>query len=349
MIEQKIEVPQISYTVTARKDYIDIAKFIGLFLMILFHKQGILQTPLQVFGASFHMPVFFFTFGIVSSSLKPHTRWRDCLYKRFRTMMVPYLLWSAVYIGVWHIPIKKYLFIIWGSHTSITEAGGNSVLWFLPAMFIAAIIFDTLRMIILSLTVRKQLLITAFAAVACGVLSWMSFKFLVPHGYPFGLNVALSGLVFILIGSISKKAVTTAESKKLTVLLPVTALFAAATALFSWLNGIRVVMAVGVCGNYLLFVTAGVLGSVFVVLLSRCIELSLRFAVSALSYVGSHSMLYFASHYIVFNIIGDAEKLLSVPPSGSFLAQIIFVALTFAVCTVLCALESHFAPVFEGK
>ena len=89
-----------------RLAYVDIAKTLALFIVILFHKQGILQTILQRFGASFHMPIFFFLYGMTTSGGATLEKPWCGVMRRFRSLMVPYFLWSLIYVRTWSLALK---------------------------------------------------------------------------------------------------------------------------------------------------------------------------------------------------------------------------------------------------
>ena len=81
-----------------RIELIDLAKAITIFLVILGHTTGNLDTPLyRRVLYSFHMPLFFFLAGL---SIKPvpvtgRDGWQKFLHKNALALIVPYH-WSGV-------------------------------------------------------------------------------------------------------------------------------------------------------------------------------------------------------------------------------------------------------------
>lgn len=132
--------------------FVDIAKCLGIFLVILGHTGG---GYLHDWIYSFHMPFFFFISGLFIDESK-YTSLRKVLSKNFRQLIVPYIFFYIITIpfGLVHIHITKdipvscgyiwkpILGMIYGVDTfnSICYFT-NDPLWFLLALFIARIIF----------------------------------------------------------------------------------------------------------------------------------------------------------------------------------------------------------------
>ncbi len=139
-----------------RLDYLDMAKGLGMILVLIGHLQGdSIFTfspyihPLCVFIFSFHMPMFFIISGILlairNEEIKP---FKDVAKTRFRGIMIPYMWFSFFYILVviWALikgeiaPQTLYLNIWY-----ILSCYGMNVLWFLPALYFGELLFIFLR------------------------------------------------------------------------------------------------------------------------------------------------------------------------------------------------------------
>ena len=125
-----------------RKNYIDVAKLIGVMLVVYNHV-GVAYLPLKRMIASFHMPLFFIVYGVVASgrSVTGMKGWKDFILKKIRTLLVPYILWCCIYAGTLS-KSSVWLNIFYGSNKSLGVAGTNQVLWFLPVMFLACVIYQ---------------------------------------------------------------------------------------------------------------------------------------------------------------------------------------------------------------
>ena len=134
---------------TKRLDYLDMAKGIGIFFVALGHMEDI-ATGTRVWISSFHMPLFFIISGILMAVKdEPSGDFRVAVKKRFRGVIVPYLWISLSYfvIDIGNLNIVHNIDL----HTFIVDTidsatfYGMSVLWFLPALFLASIGFLFLK------------------------------------------------------------------------------------------------------------------------------------------------------------------------------------------------------------
>ena len=132
-----------------RLDHLDMAKGIGIFFVALGHMEDI-ATGTRVWISSFHMPLFFIISGILMAVKdEPAKDMREAVRKRFRGIIIPYLWFSLSYfiidIGNLNIVhnIDMRTFIV-DTIDSVTFYG-MSVLWFLPALFLASVGFLFLK------------------------------------------------------------------------------------------------------------------------------------------------------------------------------------------------------------
>lgn len=157
-----------------RKDWIDSLKGMLIFLVVVGHVVGTavhlsigIESEIYRYVYKliylFHMPAFFFVAGLV---------WRHkeqsfgaFAINKFKRLMIPYYVWGVASIVVFHLAsdlmggmreVSGYyradMFdkTIWQSLLSLLHAGGwpngegfryNSVLWFLPCMFVVQLAF----------------------------------------------------------------------------------------------------------------------------------------------------------------------------------------------------------------
>ena len=133
--------------------YLDIAKGIGMILVLLGHLQNdtvfsyspyILSLCSWIF--SFHMALFFIISGMLmavkgenAANIKVFTK------KRFKSIMVPYFWFSLIYVFIVLysllidkvVPLKTLFIQLW----YVFGMYGMNVLWFLPALFAGEILF----------------------------------------------------------------------------------------------------------------------------------------------------------------------------------------------------------------
>lgn len=144
-----------------RDSQLDILKGIGIILVVFAHTS---ETDVNSIIYLFHMPLFFF----LSGAALDYSSNKDInLLKRFKHIMVPYFLFSMLCFLYWYFvemrfrPIhessqfsgwlgsldyrwQQFINIITGFSVKSSFVY-NAVLWFLPCLFVAMIIYQALR------------------------------------------------------------------------------------------------------------------------------------------------------------------------------------------------------------
>ncbi len=125
------------------------AKGIGIFFVALGHMEDI-STGTRIWISSFHMPLFFIISGILMAvKNEPSNNLSFSVKKRFRGIIIPYLWFSLSYfvIDILNLNVVHNIDL----HTFIEDTidsaifYGMSVLWFLPALFLASVGFLFLK------------------------------------------------------------------------------------------------------------------------------------------------------------------------------------------------------------
>lgn len=132
-----------------RLDYLDMVKGVGIFFVALGHIEYI-STPLRVWISSFHMPLFFIVSGLLMAiKNEPESNLNTSISKKFKGIIIPYLWFSLAYfiIDIANVFIIKNIDgrTFWIDAISSITFYGMSVLWFLPALFLANIGFLYLK------------------------------------------------------------------------------------------------------------------------------------------------------------------------------------------------------------
>ncbi len=203
-----------------RLSYIDIAKGIGILLMVLGHNHvatavGKVYTTIY----SFHLPLFFFLSGIFFT---PHQPFRQMLIKKGIALWQPYLvtlwLFSPIYLlFIQPVPVVKYFAAtLYGTSGTIYWTDWTP-LWFLPHLFALHlycwVVFEILH---LTSDSRKQGLalivvsfpvgVALFECVSSGRLPFVSFD--IPFlqaltrlpGLPWSSDLVVATSCFFLAG-----------------------------------------------------------------------------------------------------------------------------------------------------
>jgi len=120
---------------------IDIAKGIGIILVVIGHVPVPYYKELYIGIYMFHMPLFFFLSGCFFKSGK-NVGWD--IYKKIRTILVPYFVFSI--LGNASFWLRNMLF-----HKSTNQYSligllnaSNSPLWFLGSLFVIFLIYELL-------------------------------------------------------------------------------------------------------------------------------------------------------------------------------------------------------------
>lgn len=132
-----------------RQLYLDVAKGIGIILVVLGHNQlaGARHPELQEAIFSFHMPLFFFASGMVFRMETPlptiiHRRWITLLRPYCTTMLLLALAYFAVKyrfdVGKFIVHVVKAIYAT-GRYIEWTPT------WFLPHLFLVNVVFWTLQ------------------------------------------------------------------------------------------------------------------------------------------------------------------------------------------------------------
>ena len=124
---------------TNRIEWVDIVKFVCIIMVIIAHLEA--RTEVWVaFFTPFFLPAFFFTAGYV---YKPGSSFKNFMYKKFRQLFVPWLIFSVLDIVMSQV-------ITFNAHADLPVEmkwnvlqirGCGDRLWFVAALFIAFIPF----------------------------------------------------------------------------------------------------------------------------------------------------------------------------------------------------------------
>jgi fucose 4-O-acetylase-like acetyltransferase len=209
--------------------WLDAAKGIGIIFVVMGH---IATGPLPArFIFSFHMPLFFFLSGVAFN----FSRQEQFIRRRVRSLLVPYFFFCILSFLYWFMLERHFRpsdFDVTSAFLNIFFAQGgkyifNSVMWFLPCLFVVEVCFYTVRR-----KVRSQAA-TALLVLACAVagfalsgaepfLRW----FRLPVRVPWMLDTALVSIPFYALGAApgSMPAVTTEGRRSVLVFVLIVAI-----------------------------------------------------------------------------------------------------------------------------
>ena len=278
-----------------RINYIDVAKGIGILMVLLGHLIPDDNNPLKSVIYSFHMPLFF----IVSGMTLRVSKFSLLLKKRFYSILLPYLLWAMIFSA---FSFKNCAYIIYGSNESLQRAGSNAMLWFLASMFFGVVISG----IIIKVAMGKKKIIAASAAIML-LFAYAANQF---HdviavngsklGLPWAMDVTFLATSFILAGNLIAAIRIENIKTHRKFIYGCILLFVSLLGIVEGKNSDigYPQMATFSIGNTFLYGIVGIVVSIGIILLSSAISdvLEDRLIYKALVILGQHSMIMFILH-----------------------------------------------------
>jgi fucose 4-O-acetylase-like acetyltransferase len=194
-----------------RVDYVDIAKGIGIVLVVMGHNDFALISPFaHKLIYSFHMPMFFFMSGMF---FKPDVPFGSFLRNRFNRVLRPFV---AILLLIYFASIsfsKVSLVMATRRLIKAVYANGHYLdwvqLWFLPHLFIVSLFayfFFKVVKRIPSTTIRWALLIALYIVGVFTMKLFWPFEFsalgrsFILYGLPFSIDLVLVSGFFLITG-----------------------------------------------------------------------------------------------------------------------------------------------------
>ena len=230
-----------------RLDYLDIAKGIAIFLVVMGHAVLAFDTPywrLAIYA--FHMPLFFLVSGTVTKTRESYDLkgYLSFAGRNMTALMVPYLLWAFIYLP---FKFESIPYVFYGSWAALDRIGTSTALWYLPCLFVARMGMEAVNWTAWRFRMNGTLFALALIVPAFAV------GFLLPRpaiGYPWGSNTAFIALGFILLGFVAKGFLAKGDGKGAVANLIVFILSLAAFVRGTWMRGADQALIGMFCFNY---------------------------------------------------------------------------------------------------
>ncbi len=199
-----------------RLHYVDIARGIAMFLIVLGHSISLNSThsfPIYRIIYFINVPIFFVLSGYMFK-IKERESFFDFIKKKFLRIMLPYFFWAFLFLVPYYIfghdvadqLQPKSSFNILGQIGEIFYGNGtnnslqqNAPLWFLPALFTTEVLFY----FIIHIIKNRKMEIVIFAATL--LIGFFCTFFARKIYLPWGLNSALTIGCFFYFGYLLKK------------------------------------------------------------------------------------------------------------------------------------------------
>lgn len=278
-----------------RYKYLDVARGIGLMLVIISHSSG-----LSSYLINFYIPLFFVLSGYV---YKPGRSYAENVSRKAKRLLIPYFGYSALLFAFYALTgrsaeeMKLSLFGIFYSRFCLYPAAAeenvylftiaNGAMWYLTAFFVAGLLYH--------LVVDRCLKSRGFL-VGCLVLLavvTMAFSFL-PVLLPWSIDLIGAGVFFMLAGTMLGRAKVFEKRWNVPLILGVLAGYVVLSTVNPGINmSLREYGAYGAL-SVPLFLAIGIGGSMLCIWLGKLIETLA--AGRALAYIGQHTILLLSLH-----------------------------------------------------
>ena len=158
------------YSRRGRVDWVDIAKGIGILLVVYGHAMG----PGMKYVYLFHLPLFMMLSGYVYNPDQSFGTW---LWKKFTSIYIPFAGWNFIVImiriayaidqGVWENVAEGRLNILWTMFLCINKEDQYlGATWYLGTLFLVSIIYKLIDMIVPKFKYRQVLILGFFGGWA---------------------------------------------------------------------------------------------------------------------------------------------------------------------------------------
>ncbi len=300
-----------------RIEYMDIARGIGILLVVLGHNDfEVLSLFARQMIYSFHIPLFFFLSGyFVNTSIS----FFDFFKKRFNGLLKPFLF-TLFLIYFTSISFEKM-----GFNTAISRilkslyGTGHYIdwvqLWFLPHLFVVSLYAFLFITLVSRLKNRWLTWVLLLATLAIGLLFLHKFypftlsvfgKEYELWGLPFSLDLVLLSGFFFILGNQVRQVTSERTFDNLFLLVGAGIGLFLLNYLFPYLIDFNIRQ----YDSFLINTAEAILGILFILALSRQIELHTKRLASGFKYLGNISLIILLFHVPIQAFWG--EKVMNV-------------------------------------
>mgnify|MGYP001099548321 FL=1 len=312
-----------------RLTYLDVAKGIGILLVVIGHvyafNRQIVDRFFVIWLYSFHMPLFFIISGMLIAYKDEKDIWKF-VKKRIKGILIPYVFFSIFSIIVFAI-VNDFNREVFVQNVKATICGvGIDTLWFLPALFFGEVIFFVLRNLL-----KNKYVICIISAIIYTLGNFMMKDY--------GLICLFLGRICIAVGFIMIGNYTMNLIRKRNMPLYGLIVIAILSVILSKINGL-VDLNNLVFNNHILYLINSLIGTYLILEISKLID------IDEIMYWGRNTLIVMATHlniiYILFN------KILGIHSFGYVTGMIVFVLL-LAVERIIIYVVNRYMPFLMGR
>lgn len=322
-----------------RLDYLDIAKGIGIFLVVFYHcmiyAPSVFSDSVKNMISSFFMPLFFFLSGYLYK-VKPT---RDYLYGKTKSLLIPLIL---IYLYNYYITIISAIINL---DSDLFKLKGY---WFLEDLLVISVLYYFVNCFLLKHKFIKEkcIIYILFAFSVIVSLFAILLEYLSGGGGSPSINSAAASVVFFSFGHIFRTSEVKFDIKQnRIVLLILGIILLIGTGFLSQYCG-NISIAYNKYGNPPIFVLCAIMGTIGILFISKAMKHS-----HVLAYFGRNSLVMITTQFpiiccgnIVFNYI--SENIINL---NMFLFTICNFVFTLICEVLVITIINKFLPIFAGK
>lgn len=313
-----------------RIQWIDMAKGIGILLMVLGHT-GI-SAIFHNWIYSFHMPLFIIISGVFFNTKKSHN---EILKSRVKTLLLPYfffmiLLYVSTFVihsEYWQTPDFLNYFM----------NGSGTAIWFLPVLFFCNVLYGYLC------KYKELKILIAGISLAVGYLLYMYNVHL-----PYKIECTFYFLFFLILGSYFRRQILNLPHRiNRFWMLTLSGCCFIISSTLAQISKPVLGMAYNNCGNWYLTIPLALVGTFFVLLICAYFENRLFCHIEKfLLWCGNNTItiLGFSQfYYVLTKSLTD-----NIPIDANYLYPFRII-LIFIACYLTSIVMNKYLPIFVGK
>ena len=331
--------------------WIDDAKAIGIFLVILAHTQ--IWSSVTDWISVFRMPLFFFLSGYLFS-FQRNPNGITFIKKRFHQIVIPYILINIITYLFWLLVSSHYGVSADEQNTAwyspilaIILCNGrdmvhNIPLWFLLCLFIVEVMY---YIIYKPLSCWQRWAMTLLFVL----LGYVNYQY-IPFVLPFSLGTAFVGIMFYFLGNEVKERLHNIQLPAL--FQPVVLLASTAVITYFSVTNDRVYLYCNHYGNYMYFIIAALCGICMIYTLTDYLSRWIG-ENKVIEYISRNTLAICGFHLMCFTLIkGIAVYIIGLPLeifNGTILPNVVLAALGMGICCLIAYILNRFFPIILGK
>ncbi len=327
----------------SRSDFIDLARGIGIFLVVWGHTMIVRSAYLY----SFHLPLFF----LISGYLYKKVPFPVFLQNKINRILIPYIFFfliswlfflTLILTGFDNASLSRHIRNLPYVFVGIEKDGGNGPIWFLACLFSMAILYSLMDNYIRNrYRFNIIILILTFSGILC-------LKFNI-H-LPYRTEIACMSVLFYHIGHWAKKmdlfrSFFKKKWMKWGVIVLLIVIHIVAYTVNIKISGIHNInLIANITGNFYLFYLGALCAIFYVLILSSEIP-----RINIINYLGQNSLVIMAVHVLILHIFyNKLYYYFSQMNISPFILSLSSVVITLFICLPIISISKKYLPGLTG-